>query len=75
MGHYARECHLKRGNEQMHANLEKYEEEFQYKFHQAVKGMLNGDWLLLDNKSTVDQFAKSTYLKSTHSLHKLLHAF
>jgi hypothetical protein len=70
-GHFAWECPKKKEGEQIHANvsgeegLDKGENIFIQKTKgEKMKGMLNRNYILLDNQSTVDQIANPNLLKN-----------
>ncbi len=73
-GHLKRECPNKKtnkGGEQVHANIEDDPNEGENIFMQArAKGVVNKNFLLLDNKSTVNQIANPSLLKNIWRLNK-----
>ncbi len=67
-GHLKRECPHKKtnkGGEQVHANIEENPNEGENIFVQArAKGVVNKNFLLLDNQSMVNQIANPSLLKN-----------
>ncbi len=63
-GHLNRECPNKKDKDQIHANIVEEEDGENIFAQQKLKGMVNKNYPLLDNQSTVNQIANPNMLKN-----------
>jgi hypothetical protein len=76
-GHIARECPNKnkaQGDEQIHANIqeEDLDESDNIFVQKEERGIVNKNYILLNNQTTVDQIANPTLLKNIRKANKLI---
>ncbi len=71
-GHLARECKPQNKPEQVHANVEEEDSDKEENLfmQQKTKGIVNKNYLLLDNQSTVDQIANLDILTNIRKSQK-----